>query len=358
MENHWGKNYHFEIFGGSHEKTLGVRLDLPLGSPVNTEQVAKKLARRRPGYPWSSGRQETDEVHWIGLKNNRVVQRPLVAEIENRDSRSTDYDFYPKFRPGHGDYPAYVKYGKFFPGGGMFSGRMTALLVIAGAIAEEYLKEQGIQIVGQLLQMGDLRSLSFGEKAPADDEIERLQSPFPVRNEGIKEKMLAEIQHLQQEKNSVGGIVEVAAYGLEPGIGELFFGSLESTIASLAFSVPAVKGMEFGDGFALAAMTGEEAKDEYLIKDGKICTATNHNGGILAGMSTGMPLIFRTVFKPTASIGRPQRTVDPEGKPGILELQGRHDPCIAPRAVPVMESVLAIALWDRLLEGKGNRWIR
>lgn len=365
MENTWGKFYTVEIFGASHETEVGVRIHLPLGTKIDSEQVQEELNRRKAkNVFWSTGRLEADEICWEGLEKNKVISTPLCARVENKNIKSKDYDFFPKLRPGHADYPAYVKYGKLFAGGGFFSGRMTVPLVIAGAVAKQFLKERGVEIVGQISKIGSEEARSFLTSFPNKKERTMLRrSDFPVmepecasKGDSVKDNMIAEIGLAVYERDSVGSAVEVGVTGLPAGLGEPFFGSLESRIASLAFSVPGVKALEFGMGKNFGEMNGSKANDLYEIKEGKIVTVTNHNGGILGGLSTGMPLIFTVTFKPPSSIGRRQRTVTPYGEMAELTLEGRHDPVIAPRAVVVMEAVCAMALWDALLAGEETGW--
>lgn len=355
MANQWGRLLRITLFGESHGVGVGLVLEgLPPGFAVDLDHINEELARRRPGHSQlTSSRSETDEFEIIsGLKSNRTTGAPLTVLLRNKDPRSRDYqDIRYQPRPGHADFTAYIKYRGHndHRGGGQFSGRLTAPVVFAGALAKQWLfKNWGTVIGSHLLQIGALRDDCFDPAEIDSDLLERLcHTPFPVLNEAIRTDMLNLITEVQKSGNSVGGIVECAAVNLPAGIGEPWFDSVESTIAHLAFSIPGVKALEFGSGFKLAAMYGSQANDEFCTCDNRVITTSNHAGGVLGGITNGMPVLFRVAFKPTPSIKRAQQTVDLRTmQPVVIELEGRHDPCIAIRAVPVVEAVCALALME------------
>lgn len=351
----WGRKVRYTIFGESHGAGIGMVIDgLPAGVALDMRQIEREMARRAPGKnDFSTPRSEADTVDIIsGLYKGRTDGSPLCAMIRNLNARSADYTDQPRlFRPGHADYTGYIKYGGYNDprGGGHFSGRLTAPLVFSGAVAKQLLAEKGISIGAHILQIGGARDRPFDPIAIRSEQLLQLaQVEFPTLDPAAADTMRQLIQSAKEQADSVGGVVEAAAAGLPPGLGNPFFDSVESTLAHLLFSVPAVKGVEFGSGFSLAAMNGSQANDSFVTIDGAIKTATNHNGGVLGGITSGMPLVLRVAFKPTPSIGRPQATVDSGGQPVELAIKGRHDPCIVPRAVPVVEAVTAMAIWDML----------
>ncbi|MDR2360608.1 MAG: chorismate synthase [Oscillospiraceae bacterium] len=322
--NTFGERYRVTVFGESHGAAIGCVIDgLPPGYEIDLDAVRADLARRAPGNsPTATARRETDNFTVVsGLLNGRTTGAALTAYARNSDTRSHDYSADVP-RPGHSDYPASVKYFGFNDrrGGGIFSGRLTAPLVFAGAIAKQILRGKfGAEITARALSI-----------AGETDEAAQTENILAAKAAG----------------DSVGGVIECAAAGLPPGLGEPLYGSIESQIAALVFAVPAVKGIEFGDGFGFAARRGSEVSDGMAFgASGEVEFLANHNGGILGGITTGQPLIFRAAIKPTPTIALPQRTVNLADKTSVTHsFAGRHDPCIVLRAIPVIEAVCAIAL--------------
>ncbi|MBQ6424678.1 MAG: chorismate synthase [Acidaminococcaceae bacterium] len=358
MSATFGRNLRMTIFGESHGKGIGLVLDgLPPGTPIEEEFIKEEMARRAPGKnQMSTQRQEKDAfIIESGVFEGRATGTPLCVLIPNSDQHSKDYSLLKDvMRPGHADYAGKVRYKGFndYRGGGHFSGRLTAPLVFTGAVAKTVLAQKGIVVGAHVARIGKITDDLFN---PLGEMAERLQAlckfTLPVLDEGKASLMEAEIMAAREQMDSVGGIVEVMAAGMPPGIGDPFFDSLESRLSHALFSVPAVKGIEFGAGFALAARKGSEANDPMTFDKGKVRTTRNNNGGITGGITNGMPVLFRVAIKPTPSIGQPQQTVNvTEGKDTILEVKGRHDPCIVPRAVPVIEAVTAWVLLDMLLD--------
>lgn len=352
MANQWGTALRLSIFGESHGPGIGIVIDgLPPGEAIDLEAVSREMARRAPGKSdLATPRRERDEVEVVsGLLEGRTTGFPVCGLIRNGDTRSRDYD--SRLRPGHADLTALLKYGGHadMRGGGHFSGRLTAGLVFAGSLAKQVLGRRGIAVYGRIRAVAGIADSAV----PCEPEAYRRASerPLPVWDQAAGERMRAAILEAKAAGDSVGGVVEAAVFGVPPGLGEPFFRSVESEIASMLFSIPAVKGVEFGDGFALAAMRGSGANDPIEAEGGSYRTATNRCGGILGGISTGMPIVARACFKPTPSIGMEQDTVDgATGKPAKLQIGGRHDPCIVPRAVPVVEAGVALCILNLLLE--------
>ncbi len=358
MSGIWGKNIRISIFGESHGEAIGIVLDgLPSGLEIDLEKIKKEMKRRAPGRnKISTSRKEGDQFNILsGYFNGRTTGTPLASVIYNTNQKSKDYDAIKSImRPGHADYTGHVKYSGFndYRGGGHFSGRITAPLVFAGAIAKQILLNKNIVIGSHIKSIGNIEEESFDKVSIKPSLLEELiEKEFPVIDDEKGKKMKEYILKLKDEKDSIGGIVETAVVNLPEGVGEPFFDSVESKLSQLLFSIPAVKGVEFGAGFDITDMKGSEANDELYISKGKIKTYSNNNGGIIGGITNGMPLIFRIAIKPTASIAKVQRTVNiDEGTNTKIEIEGRHDPCIVPRAVPVVEAVTAIALLDLILE--------
>lgn len=347
-----GTALRLSVFGQSHSEAIGMTLDgLPAGIPVDPEELQGFLNRRAPGQnDWSTPRREEDRPEFLcGLKDGRTCGAPLTAVIRNHNTRGKDYEqlrILP--RPGHADYTAQVKYGGFqdYQGGGHFSGRLTAPLCVAGGIVLQMLKRQGINVQARILRIADVEDESPFASSVAEKE-------FPTVSDEVGLRMRKAISDARREGDSVGGIVECVIRGVPAGIGEPMFDGVENRIAQLMFAVPAVKGIEFGAGFAAAGMRGSENNDEFCLTEGQIRTRSNHAGGILGGITDGEEIVFRTAFKPTPSISRPQRSVNLETmREETLAITGRHDPCIVPRAVPVVEAAAAIALSDLILGGK------
>ena len=350
----FGRNLRMTIFGESHGRGIGLVLDgLPPGTPIDEDFIKEEMARRAPGKnQMSTQRQEKDAfIIESGVFEGKATGTPLCVLIPNSDQHSKDYSLLKDvMRPGHADYAGKVRYKGFndYRGGGHFSGRLTAPLVFTGAVAKTVLAQKGIVVGAHVARIGRITDVLFN---PLGETAERLQvlrkCTLPVLEDGKASLMEAEIMAAREQMDSVGGTVEVMAVGMPPGIGDPFFDSLESHLSHALFSVPAVKGIEFGAGFAMAAMKGSEANDPMTVANGRVQTTRNNTGGI----TNGMPVLFRVAIKPTPSIGQLQQTVNvTEGKDTILEIKGRHDPCIVPRAVPVVEAVTAWVLPDMLLE--------
>ena len=354
----FGRKLRMTIFGESHGRGIGLVLDgLPPGTPIDEDFIKEEMTRRAPGKNrMSTQRQETDAfIIESGVFEGKATGTPLCVLIPNSGQHSKDYSFLKDvMRPGHADYAGKVRYRGFndYRGGGHFSGRLTAPLVFTGAVARTMLAQKGIIVGAHVARIGTITDALFN---PLGETAERLQTlrrfTLPVLDESKAALMEAEIMAAREQMDSVGGIVEVMAVGMPPGIGDPFFDSLESCLSHALFSVPAVKGVEFGAGFAMAALKGSEANDPMAVANGRVQTTRNNNGGITGGITNGMPVLFRVAIKPTPSIGQPQHTVNvTEGKDTILEIKGRHDPCIVPRAVPVVEAVTAWMLQDMLME--------
>lgn len=358
MSSEFGKLLRVSVFGQSHGKAIGVNIDgLPAGEAIDLDELNAFLDRRKPGKSLlSTTRKEADAPIFLsGLENGVTCGFPLCAIIENGDQRSKDYsDLLDKPRPSHADYTARVKWDGHadMRGGGHFSGRLTAPLCIAGGIAKQILARRGVYVGAHLAAVGTENDAAF-PLCPTKELFDSIAAkPFPVLDDQAGERMRALILEARQNLDSVGGIIECAAVGLPAGLGDPMFGGVENRLAAALFGIPAVKGLEFGLGFGSSRLHGSENNDPFTVKDGRIVTETNRSGGILGGITTGMPLTLRAAIKPTASISRPQQTVSlSAGRPAELVIKGRHDPCIAHRAVPVVEAVTATVLLDLLLEG-------
>ena len=353
MSSTYGESLKLSIFGQSHGPAIGMTLDgIPAGLPVDTDKLQEFLNRRAPGQnDWSTPRKEEDRPEFLGgILDGYTCGAPIAAVIYNKNTRSGDYDNLKNCpRPGHADYTAQVKYGGFqdAAGGGHFSGRLTAPLCIAGGLCKQWLEEMGIQIGAHILAIGECGDQYFD---PMDPEVASVGIDFPVINPESGVAMRDLIAQARAAGDSVGGIIECAVTGLPAGIGEPMFGGVESRIAQIIYGIPAVKGLEFGIGFECACIPGSESNDEFAVMDGKIVTQTNHSGGILGGITSGMPLVFSVAIKATPSIACPQNSVSlSEMTEKTLEVKGRHDPCIVPRAVPVVEAAAAIAIYDLIL---------
>ena len=358
MSSSYGENVKITIFGESHGPGIGVVMEgLPAGEAVDTGELARFMARRAPSAAaHSTSRREKDQPRFLsGLVNGKTCGSPLCAVIGNTDTRSGDYaDLKTLPRPGHADYTGMVKYGgaNDYRGGGHFSGRLTAPLCLAGGICLQLLERRGVRVGAHIRSIGGAEDQAFDPAAlsPAG-LLAPGQKPFPVIDDQAGERMRAEIQAALAARDSLGGIVEGAVLGLAAGLGEPMFDGVENRLARALFGIPAVKGVEFGAGFGAARLRGSENNDPFLVREGRIVTATNHHGGALGGITSGMPVIFRIAIKPTPSIGLPQQTVDLRTmKAATLEIQGRHDACVVPRAVPCAEAAAAIAALDLLLD--------
>jgi len=362
MSSIFGNKFKISIFGESHGKAIGVVLDgLPAGIELDMDFIKGELSRRQPGKSiFSTPRKEKDDFEILsGYFCGRTTGSPLSAVIFNRDTKSRDYEELKLLpRPGHADYTGFVKYGGFndYRGGGHFSGRLTAPLVFAGAVAKQVLKMQNIIIASHIKSIHDVCDESF-DSINIDEEAlkELINSDFPVLDALAGQKMKELILDAKKEKDSVGGIIETIVINLEPGLGSPFFDGVESRMAHALFSIPAVKGIEFGSGFDITRLRGSQANDEFVSEGDRIVTSTNHNGGILGGITTGMPLLFRVAIKPTPSIGISQGTVDIQKmQETTIMVKGRHDPCIVPRAIPAVEAAAAVVILDLLFERDGE----
>ena len=360
MSGIYGMNIKMSIYGESHGKAVGVVLDgLPPGLALDEEAIASEMARRAPGQSaLTTARKESDAVEiQSGFFNGFTTGTPLCARIANSDQHSKDYSILKdKMRPGHGDYAGNVRYQGYndYRGGGHFSARLTAPLVFAGAVAKQSLAQYGITVGAHILRIHDIVEPSFNPLGESEATLKAIDSKaFPVINDAIGAQMQNCILTAKGVLNSVGGVIELMAINLPAGLGAPYFDSVESRLSQILFSVPAVKGIEFGEGFGFAQLTGAEANDQMHYEDGKVRCFTNHNGGITGGLTNGMPLLFRVAMKPTPSISREQKTVSlAEQSDTTLTIVGRHDPCIVQRAVPVIEAVTAWTLWDLLIEAK------
>lgn len=359
MKNTFGDHVSITLFGESHGQEIGVVMDgLAPGIPVSGEFIAEKLAKRRPGGVISTSRVESDPFRIVsGVFEGVTTGTPLCILIPNTNTKSKDYSelaYIP--RPGHADYTAACKYhGKQdYRGGGHFSGRLTAPLVAAGAIAQSALAAKGINIGTHILSMGDISDKAFSHP---ENEISDL-ADRPTLDRDVWEKMQDYIKAAAKDGDSVGGILETAVTGMPAGVGEPWFDGVEGIIARAIYGIPAVKGVEFGEGFGFGKMRGSSANDAFAIKDNKVVTLTNHNGGINGGITNGMPIIFRTAIKPTPSIFIEQNSVNlktmTEQK---LTIKGRHDPAIIHRAAPVVDAMTAIAVLEMLCGRFGTDFI-
>lgn len=356
MSSVYGEALKVSIFGQSHGPAVGVTIDgLPAGFPIDMEALAAFLRRRSPGRnPYSTPRKEADLPEFLsGLRDGVTCGAPLAAVIRNENTRSGDYaELRDVPRPAHADYTAEVKYGGFqdSAGGGHFSARLTAPLCIAGGICLQILARYGVRVFSHIASIGEIEDRPFDPMAP---EAPEGSADFPVLDEAAGEAMRAYIALCRSECDSVGGTVECAVTGLPAGLGDPIFGGMENRLAQILFGIPALKGLEFGSGFAGSRLRGSENNDGFCLKDGRVQTSTNRHGGILGGITSGMPLVFRAAFKPTPSIARPQKSVSLSGRQETeLRIRGRHDPCIVPRAVPCVEAAAAMALVDALLSSQ------
>ncbi|MBQ8356328.1 MAG: chorismate synthase [Clostridia bacterium] len=363
MANQYGSNLHLTIYGGSHDPEIGMRLSgFPKGFSLDREVLLRFMARRAPnGGAFSTPRKEPDTPEFLtGLSDNRTNGDEIHAIIRNTNAHSKDYSFiYDTPRPGHADYAALCKYGKEVDlrGGGHFSGRLTAPLCIAGGMALQYLAAKGIHVGAHIEAIHGIRDRRFDAVGVDAETLENLKkSPFPVLDEQAGAAMQQAITAARADRNSVGGIVECAVTGLPVGLGEHMFAGVEGRFSALLFSIPAVKGVEFGEGFGASELFGSENNDAYRTDGRTVTTATNHCGGILGGMTNGMPLIFRVAFKPTPSISKEQDTVSLlRMENTTMSVPGRHDPTVVVRAVPVVEAAAALAVLDLLLDENSHQ---
>lgn len=368
MSSETGNALRLSIFGESHGTAIGCVINgLPAGEAIDMEEVGVQMARRAPGRDQTSTkRMESDTPRILsGTLTGpdgilRTTGAPLAMEILNENQRSGDYGNVSALpRPGHADYTGHVRYRGFndIRGGGHFSGRLTAPLTFAGAVCKQILRRRGITVGGHIYRIAGVNDTPFDPVSLSAEQLETLSGvPFSLMDKKAEPFMRAAVEEARMAADSVGGIVEAAAVGLPAGIGSPMFDGVENRLASLLFGIPAVKGVEFGDGFGITALRGSRANDSLQVSNGEYTCISNHNGGILGGITDGMPLIVRTAIKPTASIGQPQPTVNlSTGENDTLIIKGRHDPCIVPRALPVVEAALAFGLLDLLLERDGYR---
>lgn len=356
MSSCFGNHIHVSIFGQSHSPAIGVVVDgLPAGFPLDEAALAAFLKRRAPGNSaLSTPRKELDQVQFLsGIANGKLCGAPLCGIITNTNVRPGDYSQFSDLpRPGHADFTAQAKFhgAQDGSGGGHFSGRLTAPLCVAGGICMQLLNARGISIGAHIAQIADVEDAAFDPvRVCPEDFAAVLKNNLPVIDPAAAEKMQAAVLAAKSEGDSVGGVIECAVTGLPAGIGDPMFDGLENRIASAVFAVPAVKGIEFGNGFAAAGLRGSENNDPFIIQGGEVKTQTNNHGGILGGISSGMPILFRVAIKPTPSILRPQQTVSlSKQEDAQLVIHGRHDPCIVPRAVPCIEAAAALAIFDAL----------
>lgn len=362
MGSVYGKNIRMSIFGQSHSEAVGVTLDgLPAGIRVDMNKLSAFMERRAPGRnSLSTKRREPDKIRFLsGFVDNVTCGAPICAVIENTDTRSSDYDKLKDFpRPSHGDFTGYEKFGGFndIRGGGHFSARLTAPLCVAGAICMQWLESENIRVRAHIYSIADVRDDPFPLSGADIAELQNTVLPeFPVINYEAGEKMKRVIETAGRDGDSVGGVIECAVLGLPAGFGSPMFDGVENRIASIIFGIPAVRGIEFGLGFEASRLRGSSHNDPFTVRDGKIVTETNNHGGILGGITSGMPVIFRTAFKPTPSISIEQKTVSLSKMTNeSLTITGRHDPCVVTRAVPVVEAAAAVAAADLILDSKSK----
>lgn len=356
MSSTYGERLKLSIFGQSHGPAIGMTLDgIPAGLPVDLEKLQTFMNRRAPGQnDQSTSRKEADVPRFLsGIVEGFTCGAPIAAIIENTNTRSADYNGLKDCpRPGHADYPAQIKYGGYqdVSGGGHFSGRLTAPLCIAGGLCKQWLENLGIRIAAHIVAIGGVVDEPGVYIDWAEPNLDLIHKDFPVLNFEAGIKMKEAIAAAKADGDSVGGLVECIVTGLPVGLGEPMFGGMESKIAQIVYGIPAIKGLNFGSGFAGSYMRGSENNDEYFYEDGKVKTKRNFAGGILGGITNGMPLVFEVAVKPTPSISKPQQTIFlSKMKTTELTIKGRHDPCIVPRVVPVIEAAAAIAIYDAWL---------
>ena len=361
MSSIFGKSLKISVFGESHGPAIGVVIDgLPSGILLDFEAIGKEMGRRKPSLnAYSTKRSEPDEVEILsGVLNGRTTGTPLCAIIRNQDTRSQDYDEMQRLlRPGHADYTGFVRYKGYndVRGSGHFSGRLTAPIVFAGAVASQILKIRDIYIGSHIDEIYDVKDVGFDRTGVSKEQLMILKEmDLPVNDMSCRNEYLEVIEKAKSNGDSVGGVIEAAIIGLPAGLGSPIFDNVEAKLSSFLFSIPAVKGVEFGEGFNITKLFGSEANDSFYLDEGKVRTRTNNNGGINGGITNGMPVILRVAIKPTSSISIEQNTVDIKShEEAVLKVRGRHDACIVPRAVPVIEGACAIAVLDMLIDQFG-----
>ncbi len=359
MSSIWGNQLKISLFGESHGNGIGITIDgLPSGFEISEEKIKRQMKRRAPGQSkTSTPRKEKDEFEILsGLFQGKTTGTPLTCLIRNTNTQSKDYSETKDLaRPGHADYTGHVRYKGFndYRGGGHFSGRLTAPIVFAGSICQQILETKDIHIGSHPLQLGTITDTSFKSLDVSQSVLENLSNKTPsVLSMEASNKMTEEILEAKHHQDSVGGIIETIIINLPVGLGSPFFDSVESRLSSFMFSIPAVKGISFGEGFNFATMKGSEANDAFYMDGDTVKTCTNNNGGILGGITNGMPILFETVFKPTPSIAQSQKTINmATNEETEIKIEGRHDPAIIFRAIPVIETASAIVILDLLLEG-------
>lgn len=358
MSSTYGEILKLSIFGQSHGPVIGMTLDgIPAGLPVDYDALLAFMARRAPGQgSFTTARNEADKPEFLaGIVEGFTCGAPIAAIISNTNTRSGDYENLKDCpRPGHADYPAQIKHGGYqdVAGGGHFSGRLTAPLCIAGGLCKQWLEKKGIRVGAHISEIAGISDV------PAcldwvNPDLDAIHTDFPVVNTNAGKLMQEAIANAKADGDSVGGTVECFVTGLPAGLGDPMFDGVENKLAQILYGIPAVKGLEFGSGFAGSKLFGSQNNDAYTVAGGKVQTVTNYAGGILGGITTGMPVIFRVAIKPTPSIAKQQQSVSLKNtKIQSLVIQGRHDPCIVPRAVPVIEAAAAIAIFDIILKNK------
>ena len=360
MSSTYGNILKLSIFGQSHGAAIGMTLDgVPAGLPVDFDKLQRFLNRRAPGQnDWSTPRREEDRPDFLaGIVDGKTCGAPIAAVIHNTNTRSGDYAGLKDCpRPGHADFTAQMKYGgnQDAAGGGHFSGRITAPLCIAGGLCKQWLETAGIHIGARIASIGGVQD-DNDFLDPTAPQLHMIDNDFPVFSPAAGERMRQIIAEVRADGDSLGGMIECYITGVPAGLGDPMFGGMESRIASIVYGIPAVKAVEFGAGCAVSSMSGSQCNDDFTVEGGQVKTVTNNCGGILGGITNGMPVIFRAAIKPTPSISRQQQSVSlSRMEPTLLEIRGRHDPCIVPRAVPVIEAAAAIAIYDAYLEWKAT----
>lgn len=359
MSSFFGQSFRVALFGQSHGEAIGVTLDgFPAGMTIDFARLQAEMARRAPGQsPLTTARKETDAPEFLsGVLNGVTTGQPICAIIRNAGQHSRDYgDGIDLVRPGHADYTGHVRYFGFedWRGGGSFSGRLTAPITLAGALCSQWLEAQGVRIASHVQRLGPIVDDSLADVSPDADLSFLKAMRLPVLRAGLEEQMESAILQAREMQDSIGGTIECRVDGLPAGLGAPFFDSVESVLSHLLFSIPGVKGVSFGDGFGFASALGSEMNDAFRMVNGHVTTQTNHSGGVNGGITNGMPVVFRCAMRPTPSIAKPQQTVSLQRMENAeIAIRGRHDPCIVPRAVPVVEAMAAIGfmeLWKERL---------
>lgn len=357
MSSDFGQNIRLSIFGESHGEAIGCIINgLPAGFKLDMEKIYLEMARRAPGKDKTATPRLEKDIPIIlsGVLDGVTTGAPLAMEIKNTNTKSGDYSNLMSVpRPSHSDYPAYVKYNgnNDIRGGGHFSGRLTAPIVFAGAIAKQLLAQKGVTVGAHIKRIADVCDVSFDMAEVTAEQLTEVSSKaFAVIDDGVENKMRQAVENARLSLDSVGGVIECAAVGLPVGVGANIFSTVESKLASILFGIPAVKGVAFGAGFDIASMRGSQANDPYSVRDGRVFVERNNNGGVLGGMTSGAPIIVSAAIKPTPSISQEQRSVNLQTmEEETLVIKGRHDPCIVPRAVPVVEAAVAFGLLDLMM---------